>query len=92
METLAVPVAGYDIPPFKSMSDLKIWAEVEPPKGTIFNYPIRPWHDAEYYIPGSSGPPEIAVQMWNRGIQAGLRRPVPDGKGSGTTAIGGFHG
>jgi ABC-type glycerol-3-phosphate transport system substrate-binding protein len=72
VETLAAPVAGYDIPPFESMSDLKIWAEVEPPKGTVFNYPIRPWHDAEYYIPGSSGPPEIAVQMWNRGIQAGM--------------------
>jgi ABC-type glycerol-3-phosphate transport system substrate-binding protein len=80
VETLAVPVAGYDIPPFKSMSDLKIWAEVEPPKGTIFNYPIRPWHDAEYYIPGSSGPPEIAVQMWNRGIQAGMVSRLVAGK------------
>ncbi len=72
VEVLATPVAGYDIPPFMSMSDLKIWNEVAPPKGTIFNYPIRPWHDAEYYIPGSSGPPEFAVQMWNRGIQAGM--------------------
>ena len=32
--------------------DLKIWSEVEPPKGTIYNYPVRPWHDAEYYITG----------------------------------------
>ena len=68
----ATPVSGYDTPPFMSMSDLKVWNEVAPPKGTIFNYPIRPWHDAEYYIPGSSGPPEFAVQMWNRGIQAGM--------------------
>jgi hypothetical protein len=72
VERCAAPVAGYDIPPFLSMSDLKIWEEVEPPKGTIYNYPIRPWHDAEYYIPGSSGPPEIAVQMWNRYLVPGL--------------------
>ena len=54
METLTTAVAGYDIPPFPSMSDFKIWEEVEPPKGTVYNYPIRPWHDAEYYITGSS--------------------------------------
>jgi ABC-type glycerol-3-phosphate transport system substrate-binding protein len=72
VERLAVPVAGYDIPPFLSMSDLKIWSEVEPPKGTIYNYPIRPWHDADYYIPGSSAPPEIAVQMWNRSVVPGM--------------------
>jgi ABC-type glycerol-3-phosphate transport system substrate-binding protein len=67
VEVLAEAVVGYDIPPFLSMSDLKIWSEVEPPKGTVYNYPIRPWHDAEYYITGSSGPPDIAVQIWNRG-------------------------
>ena len=67
VEVLAQAVVGYDIPPFLSMSDLKIWSEVGPPTGTVYNYPIRPWHDAEYYVTGSSGPPEIAVQMWNRG-------------------------
>ncbi len=68
VEVLAEAVVGYDIPPFLSMSDLKIWSEVEPPKGTVYNYPVRPWHDAEYYVTGSSGPPEIAVQIWNRGM------------------------
>jgi ABC-type glycerol-3-phosphate transport system substrate-binding protein len=67
VEQLEQAVVGYDIPPFLSMSDLKIWSEVEPPKGTVYNYPVRPWHEAEYYVTGSSGPPEIAVQMWNRG-------------------------
>ena len=66
VEALSAAVSGYDIPPFESMSDLPIWSDVEPPKGTIYNYPVRPWHDAEYYVPGSSGPPEIAVQIWNR--------------------------
>jgi ABC-type glycerol-3-phosphate transport system substrate-binding protein len=72
VEHLAAPVSGYDIPPFRSMSDLKIWSEVGPPPGTIYNYPVRPWHDAEYYIAGSSAPPDIAVQMWNRGIPSGM--------------------
>ena len=72
VESMAGAVAGYDIPAFPSFNDLKIWEEVEPPKGTVYNYPLRPWHDAEYYITGSSGPPEIAVQMWNRSVIPGM--------------------
>jgi ABC-type glycerol-3-phosphate transport system substrate-binding protein len=72
VEQLAAPVAGYDIPPFQSMTDMKVWSEVEPPKGTVYNYPVRPWHNAEYYIPGSSAPPEIAVQIWNRYLLPGM--------------------
>ena len=56
VEQLAAPVSGYDIPPFQSMTDLSVWSDVEPPKGTIYNYPVRPWHDAEYYVPGSVRP------------------------------------
>jgi len=66
-ETLCTAVVGYDIPAFESMSNFAIWNEVEPPKGTVYNYPIRPWHQAQYYITGSSGPNDIAVQMFSRG-------------------------
>ncbi|MGH7040886.1 MAG: ABC transporter substrate-binding protein [Acetobacteraceae bacterium] len=66
-ETLTSSVVGYDIPPWKSMSDFKIWSEVEPPLGVCYNYPVRPWHQADYYITGMAGPPDVAVQMWNRG-------------------------
>ncbi|MEJ0018980.1 MAG: extracellular solute-binding protein [Acetobacteraceae bacterium] len=72
VEALSSSVAGYDIPPFESMSNLPIWSELEPPKGTVYNYPVRPWHNAEYYIPGSSAPPEIAVQIWNRYLFPGM--------------------
>ena len=72
VEPMGAAVAGYDIPPFQSMTDFKIWTDVEPPKGTIYNYPVRPWHDAEYYITGSSGPAEIAVQIWNRSVVPGM--------------------
>jgi len=72
VESMAEAVAGYDIPAFPSFNDFKIWEDVEPPRGTIYNYPLRPWHDAEYFITGSSGPPEIAVQIWNRSIVPGM--------------------
>jgi len=72
LEYMATDAVGYDIPPFPSMSDFKIWADVEPPKGTIYNYPVRPWHDSELYLTGSSAPAEIAVQMWNRGVIPGM--------------------
>jgi ABC-type glycerol-3-phosphate transport system substrate-binding protein len=66
VQKLSVPAVGYDIPPFMSMADLPIWAEAEPPKGTIYNYPVRPHHESEYYIVASEAPPEIAVQIWGR--------------------------
>ena len=69
---LSVPAAGYDIPPFLSMADLPVWAELEPPKGTVYNYPLRPHHDAEYYIVGSSGPPEVGVQIWSQSMIPGM--------------------
>ncbi|HXA24894.1 MAG TPA: ABC transporter substrate-binding protein [Acetobacteraceae bacterium] len=80
VEQLAAPVSGYDIPPFTSMYDMKVWAEVEPPKGTIYNYPARPWHGSEYYVPGSSAPPDIAVQIWNRGLPPGMVARLLDGQ------------
>lgn len=80
VESMTDAVAGYDIPAFPSFSDFKIWEEVEPPKGTIYNYPLRPWHNAEYYITGSSGPPELAVQMWNGSVIPGMVSQMVSGK------------
>jgi ABC-type glycerol-3-phosphate transport system substrate-binding protein len=60
-------VQGYDLPPFKSMMDFKIWETVGPPPGTVYNYPIRASHDMIPWISGMDAPPEIAVQIYNRG-------------------------
>src|SRR6202012_1899223 len=68
VEQRCVATSGYDIPPYAGLLGFKVWEEVEPPKGTVYNYPIRPWHNQQYYITGSSGPPEIGVQAWNRGM------------------------
>ncbi|HEX5327356.1 MAG TPA: ABC transporter substrate-binding protein, partial [Acetobacteraceae bacterium] len=61
-------VDGYDLPPFPSMQDFKIWSEVEPPKGVVYNYPIRPWHHAEPSLTGDEAPPDIAVQIYQRAV------------------------
>jgi ABC-type glycerol-3-phosphate transport system substrate-binding protein len=58
---------GYDVPPFSSMTDFKVWDEVGPPKGTVYNYPIRKPQHQESWIALAPAPPEIAVQAYNRG-------------------------
>jgi ABC-type glycerol-3-phosphate transport system substrate-binding protein len=62
--------SGYDIPPFETMFDeIETWRTVEPPKGTVYNYPIRKHHNAAPSVALAPAPPEIAVQMYNQGIQ-----------------------
>ena len=60
-------VLGYDLPPFESMLDFKVWEDVEPPKGTVYNYPLRKSHDSKTHMAAYPAPPEIAVQIYNRG-------------------------
>ena len=47
---------------------IPVAADVEPPAGTMYNYPIRPWHDSKPSLSGYPAPPEIAVQMYNRAV------------------------
>ncbi len=32
---------GFDVPPFEKLNDFGMWAEAEPPKGTLYNFPPR---------------------------------------------------
>ena len=59
---------GFNLPPQVSMSDFKIWAEVEPPKGTMYNYPIRPWHNSLPSVAAYPSPPEYAIPITNRAV------------------------
>jgi ABC-type glycerol-3-phosphate transport system substrate-binding protein len=72
VEERDIAVDGYDIPPFLSMSDFKIWSEVEPPRGTVYNYPIRPFHKATPSIAAYPAPREIAVQIYTRATMTNL--------------------
>jgi ABC-type glycerol-3-phosphate transport system substrate-binding protein len=61
---------GYDIPPFATLTDLDTWSTVGPPRGTVFNYPVKEHHKAHPSIACSPAPASIAVQMYTQGIQA----------------------
>jgi ABC-type glycerol-3-phosphate transport system substrate-binding protein len=64
VEAICTATWGYEVPVFVSMRDFPVWAEVGPPKGTLFNYPIRPHHRAEPTVPGWPAPPAIAAQIF----------------------------
>jgi ABC-type glycerol-3-phosphate transport system substrate-binding protein len=66
VEERTTVVEGFNLPPQVSMSDFKVWSEVEPPKGTMYNYPIRPWHGSKPSLAAYPAPPDIAVQIFNR--------------------------
>ena len=79
VEERAIAVDGYDIPPFMSMSDFKIWSEVEPPLGTVYNYPLRPFHNAIPSISAYPAPRDIAVQIYNRATVTTLVAKITKG-------------
>src|ERR1700710_1250100 len=41
VEPRCVATSGYDLPPYAGLHEFKGWEEVGPPKGTVYNYPIR---------------------------------------------------
>lgn len=60
---------GYDIPPYPKFNDFKTWADEEPPKGTLYHYPIK-GGDQVAGVTCSPAPPLIAAQIWSQSIQA----------------------
>jgi ABC-type glycerol-3-phosphate transport system substrate-binding protein len=61
-EKLVTAGTGFDIPPFKSMMDFKVWEEAAPPKGTHYNFPPR--GDVEVNVTGYPAPTKIGAQMY----------------------------
>lgn len=80
VEARAKEVSGYDIPPFDSMLDFKVWEETGPPKGTVYNYPIRKAHNAVPWIAMSPAPPSIAVQAYNQGVHSTMLAKLKSGQ------------
>ena len=62
VEQLVIASGGYDVPAFSGLRDFKIWAEVGPPKGTLYHYP--PGDDQIVSIAGAPAPAAIATQMY----------------------------
>jgi ABC-type glycerol-3-phosphate transport system substrate-binding protein len=80
VEERCVATDGYDLPPFDSMLDFKVWEQAEPPKGTLYNYPMRPWHKTQPWIAASEAAPEVAVQIYNRGTMPTMVAKLQSGQ------------
>ena len=63
IEKLVAASGGYDLPAFEKLTTLKVWAEAEPPKGTLYHYP-NPFHHQTLSIAASPAPPKIAQQIY----------------------------
>jgi ABC-type glycerol-3-phosphate transport system substrate-binding protein len=70
IEKLVVASGGYDLPAYEKFTSLKVWAEAEPPKGTLYHYP-NPYNHQKLWIAASPAPPKIAQQIY---VQATLTK------------------
>jgi ABC-type glycerol-3-phosphate transport system substrate-binding protein len=67
IEKMVEASAGYDLPSFEKLTTLKTWADIEPPKGTLYHYP-NPHNHQILSVAASSAPPRIAVQIYTQGV------------------------
>ena len=63
IERLVEASGGYDLPAYEKLTTLKVWAEEEPPKGTLYHYP-NPYNHQTLSIAASPAPPKIAQQIY----------------------------
>jgi ABC-type glycerol-3-phosphate transport system substrate-binding protein len=68
IEKLVVASGGYDLPAYEKLTTLKVWAEAEPPKGTLYHY-ANPYNHQKLSIAAWPAPPKIAQQIY---VQATL--------------------
>jgi hypothetical protein len=58
---------GFDLHMFKSFYDFDTWQKVEPPPGTIYNYPLR--DDEVGTVAGAPARPDVAAQIYTQALQ-----------------------
>ena len=80
VEPRCVATSGYDLPPYAGLHEFKVWEEVEPPKGTVFNYPNRPFHNQKGSLAAAEASPDIAVQIYNRAIHNQMMARLKNGQ------------
>jgi ABC-type glycerol-3-phosphate transport system substrate-binding protein len=68
---------GYDIPDIASQRDHPVWEQSGPPRGTLYNYPIR--GDEVFIIPGYPAPQAIAAQIHSKSTYGRLVARVTQG-------------
>ena len=67
IEKLVVASGGFDLPAYEKFTTLKVWAEAEPPKGTLYHYP-NPYNHQKLSIAASPAPPKVAQQIYTQAI------------------------
>ncbi len=67
-EKMVVASGGYDLPSFEKLTTLKVWAEAEPPKGTLYHYPNAHNHQV-LSVAAAPAPHKIAEQINTASIQ-----------------------
>jgi ABC-type glycerol-3-phosphate transport system substrate-binding protein len=65
IEKLVVASGGYDLPAYEKLMTLQVWAEAEPPKGTLYHYP-NPYNHQKLSIAASPAPPKVAQQIYTQ--------------------------
>jgi hypothetical protein len=68
VKQLVAASKGYDIPAFASLRNFDTWAEIAPPKGTVWNYPPR--GEVIESVSGSPAPARIANQIFAQATMA----------------------
>jgi len=63
IEKLVVASDGYDLPAYERLTMLEVWAEAEPPKGTLYHYP-NPYNHQKLSIAAAPAPPKVAQQIY----------------------------
>jgi ABC-type glycerol-3-phosphate transport system substrate-binding protein len=65
IEKLVAASGGYDLPAYDKLTTLKVWAEAEPPQGTLYHYP-NPYNHQKLSIAAWPAPPKIAQQIYTQ--------------------------
>jgi len=68
IEKMVVASGGYDLPSFEKLTTLKVWAEAEPPKGTLYHYP-NPYNHQVLSVAGAPAPHKVATQINTNNLQ-----------------------
>jgi ABC-type glycerol-3-phosphate transport system substrate-binding protein len=66
-EKMVIASGGYDLPSFANLTTFKVWAEAEPPKGTLYHYP-NPHNHQTLSIAAAPAPHKIAEQIYTQAI------------------------
>ncbi|MFO0295629.1 MAG: ABC transporter substrate-binding protein [Rhodospirillales bacterium] len=78
VEKLVAASQGYDIPSFANLTTFKTWAEVGPPKGTLYHYP-NPHNHQIASIAAAPAPPRIANQIYVQGVMPKMIARITQG-------------